>query len=773
MKTNTITIYSKPLPPHPPLTPPGSEPQTELPILLDLNEGTPRGRVSLETYRAEKSNLESKQSRRRAVSEIGSRRIPSIDLGPGFGESLGNADVQSWDSDSPDNFKRGRERTRPRLRVQLPPPSIGSGGKVTSPWDNPGSEFVIHADDVIPSEAPPRTLEEPVKRETDNCQNLISPNLIDHGENNLTPKVTLTVADSEEIDWPDYLLDSFEHDSPTQACNKKPNLKSSSPESPKRLDIVNSPEMENPGVSSEQNRRAPVKRKPAPPLRVYSLTLELNETNNSNAYSATDMAAQLQSLLTGDISPIAPPITPPEPESGAFKPKDTGNTKQSLNDPSKSAYSYGMPLKHNYIKQAVSAPRSHSSPPGTENSQAHLATTLNLSWTWEDPVQLGPTTEWRTLSALDLTSCDELKIYLDSLSLIADTDDDPIEGSNELSDCLMESRLSTISASCYSDSATGIPHDNKRNSASSTYSYHSNLPSPSAYIAYPSPHFKYLLIPRPLSNAVELSAEFPGPVSPTYGSMIPQESPHTSVISVGRIRLRNSHIQILNILLTPPARLPSADHEMPCRTTILKGTRRITFVRPDKDLTNGKHNSRLSSPISINTALKIGSGKGLLNRENSRRIRDRGGSILRSRGRDVYLELVVLGQVIGEPAYEAFLNRLDGSIWFVLKSGGTTSASLSANFFDQWFSNIARRKLSTNEQVVAVRWADGLDFVDPLRGVQLGAGGDARDTTVVEQRACTCGEMEMECPAAAREMAGVEIYLGEGVEEEDEGWFMP
>ncbi|RPB25140.1 hypothetical protein L211DRAFT_848482 [Terfezia boudieri ATCC MYA-4762] len=140
----------------------------------------------------------------------------------------------------------------------------------------------------------------------------------------------------------------------------------------------------------------------------------------------------------------------------------------------------------------------------------------------------------------------------------------------------------------------------------------------------------------------------------------------------------------------------------------------LSAISSDVDL--GVFEFPLIFTMSIDTAPKPESGKGQLNRESRRRIREQRGSILRRRGRDVYLELVDLEHLMGEPCYEVFLIRLDGSIWFVLKIRKNTTSLLAVGIFDVGFPNIIPRKQLARERVVAVRWADGLGCVDNMCG---------------------------------------------------------
>jgi len=689
VKTNTITISSKPLPPCPQPTPP----VTKYEANVEISEGE--------------------------LSKVAQQEGGGLATHGGGG------------------------RDRPRLRVQLPPPPIRSPLKAQ---ENPTLEFVIHAGDVIPSEAPPRTLGGPIGWESGRHMENVDPVRLRGKENeNVSAPVTLMVA--EETDWPGHFLDPF---SQLQVCDSQ-NLgkalsKPSLPEGPSLIFDSGHPiSMQNPQFSSavEQNRLA-VKRKPAPPVRVYSLPITPTESNNDNSYYTASMATHLQNFFSPDASEMILPRTGPESSWNFLDPNMHGGT--------------------------MLAPRSHSSPPASANPHDDLNTAFAPPSPSQRHINVeGPAEiHWRTLSSLDLTSDDELNIYLGSLSALAGTPMYPTAS---------PLRVST-SSSHYSDDST---FPNARISRCSNYSYDSNLPSPSGYMVYPSPQSKCSLVPRSQMGAVEL----PGTSAVLLSSNLRPQSNKRFMVNVGQLRLPSSsynqpRTKTLQVLLTAPSRFPVQEQDMPCRTTILKGSRRVTFIRRGASqgmtpINNSSYSGSLGthlppSAISINTALKLGSGKGLLNRENSRRIRERGGSILRRRGRDVYLELVNFGYLVGEPCYEVFLNRLDGSVWFVLNSGTSVSGSLAMGVFDQWFSNLVPRKQPTRERVVAVRWADGLDCVDGLRGSS--AGSELKGTLVTRQ--CTTGEMEVECPQlVAAGLEGVEVYLGEAVDEEEGGWFMP
>jgi len=749
VKTNTITISSKPLPHRPQPTPltiehesiPGI-PERELSKVAQQERGRPT------THGVREWAVESEPSRRRSFSEMSYMRLPNIGLGPGLSDSFSDAEVKNWDSEHSE--LRGREKGRRRLRVQLPPPPIGSSLKVTPPRENSALEFVIHAGDVIPSEAPPRTLEDSIGwRSECHTENVDSVHPTESERENVsTPRVTLAAA--QEIEWPNHLLDPFFQFQVGDPQNLDETLsKPSSPESSSpTLDYAQPTSMQTPRLSPmEQNRRLAIKRKPAPPVQVYLLPITVTESNDSNSYDTAPMAAQLQNLFSTDVSELRLPRTGPEPSWNCLDPNMNGGTPSS---PPGSASS------HNDLSNAMPTPPSPS--------QKHIHV--------EGPTEI----HWQTLSSLDLSSYYELNIYLESLSVLAGTPKRPT---------ISPLRLSTSSSHYSDDSAVS----NARISCLSSHSHHSNLPSPSEYIAYPSPQFKYCLVPRPRMGAVELPVEFPGTEVIPVSSSSYSQSNKSSMVNIGQLRLPSSsysqaRIKTLDVLLTAPSRFPIQEQDMPCRTTILKGSRQVIFIRPrasqsttakvgntaNNFVNSGPFESGTSSSaMSIHTALKPGSGRGLLNRENSRRIRERGGSILRRRGRDVYLELVNLGHLVGEPCYEVFLNRLDGSVWFVLKSGTNATSLLAVGVFDEWFSNIIPRKQPARERVVAVRWADGLDCVDAMRGL----GIDNEGKGAVMTRQCTMGEVEVECPEAAAELEGVEVYLGVAVEEEEGAWFVP
>ncbi|KAF8425308.1 hypothetical protein EV426DRAFT_708943 [Tirmania nivea] len=749
VKTNTITISSKPLPPRP---------QPMPAIEHELNAEIPKGnwskvaqeeRGGLTTHGVREWTIESEPSRRNSFSDMRYMRLPRIGPGPGLCDSFSSVGVEDWDSEH--CGLRRREESRPRLSVQLPPSLIGSSLKATLPRKNPTLEFEIHAGDVIPSEAPPRTLEDLIERQSKRyTKNVNSVHSTDKENGNVsTPRGILTVTEKGEL--PDHLLDSFQSQvgdfqNLDQTLSKPSSLESSFP----ILDYAQPISMQNSRLSPmKQNRRLAVKRKPAPPARVYSLPVPLTEPNDDNSYDTASMATHLQKLFSTDVSEIRLPRTGPEPSWNFLNPNIKGGTilpPQSHSSPPDSAN------PHNDLNNVMFTPPS--------SSQRHISI--------ECPTEV----QWQTLSSLDLTSYHELNIYLESLSVLAGT-----------SKCstIPPQWLSASSSHCSDDSA--IP--SARISCFSSYSYHSNLPSPSKYIAYPSPQFKYSLVPRPLMGAVEL----PGTEIIPVPSSSHSQSNRSSLANVGQLRLPSSsysqpRIKTLDILLTTPSRFPIQEQDMPCRTTILKSSRQVTFIQPgaspsttarsgnatNNSINSGSFGTHLSSSaMSINTALKHGSENGLLNRKNSRRIRERGGSILRKRRRDVYLEFVNLGHLAGEPCYEVFLNRLDGSVWFVLKSGTNTTGSSAVGVFDQWFSNIIPRKQPARERVVAVRWADGLDCVDGMRGSGFGSGG--KGAVMTRQR--TTGEVEVECPEAAAELEGVEVYLGVAVEEEEGSWFMP
>ena len=758
VKTNTITISSKPLPPCPQPAPPAIE--------YEWSAEIPEGGLSrvaqqegggLATYHVRECTAEGEPSRS-SFGKMTYMMLPSIGLGTGLSDSF-SGQVENWDSEHSE--LRGREKGRSRLRVQLPPPPIGSSLEATRapPREKSTLEFVIHAGDVIPLEAPPRTLEDSTGWESKrHTKSLDIGHSTEKGDENVSaPRVTLTVA--EEIEWPDSLLDPFFQFQVGNSQNLDQTIsKPSSPEPPfPMLDYTQPILIQNSRLPPvKQNRRVAVKRKPAPPARVYSLPITLAELNNSNSCDTAPMVTQLENLLPTDISEMRPPRTGPDP-SWNFLGLRNENT--------------------------MLPPRPHSSPPGSANPQNNLNT--GMGFTSPSPPQRHIPVEslteihWRTLSSLDLTSYDELNIYLRSLSALAGA-----------SKCLTIPPLrASTSSSYYFDDSTA---PNARVSCFSSYSYHSNLPSPSEYIAYPSPQFKYSLVPRPKLGAVELPGVAPVELPDTeviriFSNSHPSSN-KTSMVNVGQLRLPSSSssqptIKELNVLLTASLRFPIRQQDMPCRTTILKGSRRVTFIWPRvcQSMTTSvdnttKHSSLSGTHISslamsIDTALKLGSGKGLLNRKNSRRIRERGGSILRRRGRDVYLELVNLGHLVGEPHYEVFLNRLDGSVWFVLKSGTNATGPLEMGVFDQWLSNIIPGKQSARERVVAVRWADGLDCVDGMRGSCVGTKGKGMGVA----RQCTTGEVEVEVEylEAVAELEGVEVYLGVAVEEEEDGWFAP
>ena len=741
VKTNTITISSKSLPPFSQPTPPAIEHEPNVGIPEGELRGLAQERGGLITHGLRERTAKSEPPRRTSFSDM---RLPSIGLDLGLSDSFSG---KNWDSEH--NETRGREEGRPRLRVQLPPPPIGSSLKPTPPRENSTLGFVIHAGDVIPSEAPPRTLEDPIgsepKRHTKHVDSVQSTE--SESDNISTPRVTLAVA--QKIEWPNHLLDPFfqfqvgDSQNLDQALSKPSSLEST-------LGYTQPISIHTPRLSPlEQNRRLAIKRKPAPPVQVYLLPITLTESNDSSSYDAASMAIRLQDLFSTDASELRLPRAGPEPSWNSLDPNINGST--------------------------MLPPRPHSTPPGSANSHNNAILAPPSPSQRHIHVESPTETHWQTLSSLDLSSYHELNIYLEALSVLAGT---PKRSRTPL-------RFST-SSSHYSDDSAA---PNSRISSLSSYSYHSNLPSPSEYIAYPSPQFKYSLIPRPRMGAVELPGvvpvELPGTEAiPVSSSSHPQSK--SPMVNVGQLRLPTPRysqpgIKTLDVLLTAPSRFPIQEQDMPCRTTILKGSRRVTFIRPRAsqsttaragNTTNNFVNSglfgsgMLSSAVPINMA---GSGKGLLNRENSRRIRERGGSILRKQGRDVYLELVNLGHLVGEPCYEVFLNRLDGSVWFVLKSGTNAASELAVGVFDEWLSNIIPRKQPAREQVVAVRWADGLDCVDAIRG--LGIGNEENGAVMTRQR--TMGEVEVECPEAAAELEGVEVYLGVAVEEEEGAWFVP
>jgi len=143
-----------------------------------------------------------------------------------------------------------------------------------------------------------------------------------------------------------------------------------------------------------------------------------------------------------------------------------------------------------------------------------------------------------------------------------------------------------------------------------------------------------------------------------------------------------------------------------------------------------------------------------------------------------------------QAGYDAFLNRLDGSVWFVAQptptttsTTGSSTVATSSTIFDEWLLNFLPRKPSATERVLAVRWADGLDCVDALRGLNAGGNGDCKvqgddvpaivDPKKLKRQKRTTWGIGLQCPPNAVELEGVEVYLGKGVEEEEEGWFVP
>lgn len=136
----------------------------------------------------------------------------------------------------------------------------------------------------------------------------------------------------------------------------------------------------------------------------------------------------------------------------------------------------------------------------------------------------------------------------------------------------------------------------------------------------------------------------------------------------------------------------------------------------------------------------------------------------KTRGKDVYLELVALGRVIDHP-YSAFLNRMDGSIWLLPNENQNRCMGPIPGFLDDWalgaleergvelrskseYSSSGRAV--AGEKIVAIRWADGLHCVNENE-----VKGSHKKT--VERSAAS----------------DFDIYLGEGIQEEEDGWYEP
>lgn len=523
--------------------------------------------------------------------------------------------------------------------------------------------------------------------------------------------------------------------------------------------------------------RLRIKRKPAPPLRVHSLPVTPDSEQGIGEISG-DSACSPSAAYFCELSPerTTLPVVPP-----------------------------------------FYSPRPHSSPPETHNERS---SSLG-SFTWGNK---SVTDNWRALSSLDLTCSEELVIYLESLFIIAGGSGGSGGGmgdyrSRQHSKSKVNRCLSITS--CYSDSVVSL--------SSIASSPASGLPSPSEYAPYLNDFLAYFSnssatdIPEAVehyslsSSTAAVCSDHPKP----YFFPPPRQKRDGAVVKMGQLCLPASSneygiagIHTLDVLLLAPCRDPRSEQDMPCRTTILKTTRRIAFLRRGVASIGSGNDNYVRSPTQeekhpgIPRALipgvsMVGSGKGLLNREKSLRIRRNGGTVLRQRGRDVYLELVILGTVVvgnkfggqdgGEQqaGFDAFLNRIDGSVWFVAQptptitsTTGSSTIARSSTIFDEWLSNFLPRKPSAMERVLAVRWADGLDDVDALRGFNAGGndGGEFQEDDDVpamvdpkrrpQQRRRTWG-VGLHCPPNAVEMEGVEVYLGRGVAMEEGGWFVP
>lgn len=729
-----------------------------------------------------------------------------------------------WDLDDTSSDKvRGRERIqgRPRLRVQLPLPSNVNGGLHQLLQSNKDSsysrnsvavtEFVIYADDVnvIPS---------PVDDDGTDASGIGGESYTNILINSTAPQVDINLSGFKgDIDWP-YCDTNVDHNVENSQMTKP------LPPLVVPLSVGSAPQTcFDSQATLEKSRHLPIKRKPAPPVRMQSLpiALDLGQSTEITGDSACspDSASICEFSSETKMSPIVNSLTP--------NPTSIGEDNERVY-PQHCHNSQILALSKHDERPFPSPcsspcpPRPHSSPPDTLNQRSSSL----IKHTLRNALPKSVTANWQALSSLDLTCSDELAIYLESLFIIAGGGGDNYR-SQQYSRSKSNRRLST--SSYYSDSVVSL-------SVSSTVSgSDSGLPSPSEYAPYLNPIWAQFsgppaaLVPGAVGYHNESS-----PISAacfchtahgeSHFNPSPRQDRGGAVVKMGQLFLPGSSskngiagVHTLDVLLLAPCRTPNSERDMPCRTTILKATRRVAFIRRGLAPIDSGNNNHGSSPTkeenpyiphsttpgqsSYLTVPTIGSGRGLLNREKSLRARQRGGTILQHRGRDVYLELVILGTVMvgsgsqegGEQkaGYDAFLNRLDGSVWFVAQptpttttttsTTGSSTIATSSTIFDDWLSNFLSLKPSATERVLAVRWADGLDCVDALRGLNAGGNcgsdelqGDDAPAMVEKklQRRRTWG-IGLQCPPNAVELEGVEVYLGKGVEEEEEGWFVP
>ncbi|KAI5803282.1 hypothetical protein DFH27DRAFT_44830 [Peziza echinospora] len=715
-KTNTITISSRRAlqqaekqqnPPVPKVTtakpaatvtaapkPPATASVSVAPKVQPRRTAVPV--VSIPTVRR-KLPIEIPQFRRNDELHIpeemmGSSSLPGLDLGPGIPESIlatrmelmaerNVRKIVSSDGLIPVAIEfpaqasnTNATRSRRGSRNEAASRSRGRLASVPRPV-SANLEFQIHAEDVIPMH--PTRPTTPVRRRTKTWdkQEILSPvSVLSH----LTPR--------REARW--------DLDGPI------------SPVSEPDLNELHFPNEFVTRSSWGSTGRNVVKRKPAPSVRVHSLPMLI-----INKEHMMDCHGTLSS--SSDGSPYLSP-------AGAGPRDDLDKL-------------FGEEQTSSPMTRFLTALRNESSPTGTECSGS--PTIKPNSPTIKSPIcasdipannfnpPTNPTTDWRSLSFLDLTSTDELLIYLQSLTLIRDS-----EGQSQ-------GEGGFIDSSRFCSTATS-PSINSR------FSFYSDLPSPSSY--------------NPLTS-------LPMP--------IPREPLRIGDIHLGQLRLTPQSTIYIPLDISLKVFEPNAQYNnpfgMPCRTTILTGTRRVTFVKPAEGSREFVQTNSLEAPLP-KRSLTIGSGKGLINRDNSKRIRSRGGTILRHRGRDIYLELVDLGSLTGAmaapPLFDVFLNRVDGSVWLVYNPRQSEFAS--GGVLDCWAFSTLGITRKGKEKVLAVRWADGLDCVHEFRGGNLGPVV-ARMARVGGRR----GEMEIECGVV--EMEGVEVYLGENVREEEDGWFVP
>ncbi|KAF8470726.1 hypothetical protein BDZ91DRAFT_761128 [Kalaharituber pfeilii] len=804
-KTNTITITSKRLPPLP---------TTD--VKVDL---AGEWRLSSEMQNQHIEQRRSMDDCIRKEKEPLHRiiRLPSMDLGEilqldqleGMATMKGPSnETVCYDANKNEPNQRGRERNRreaveserevvdigPERRVKRElkvslPSVMGLGSRISGGGNEVGGEqfglreFQIHAEDVIPkktektervSETPLRTLYLPelnfgedrieikIEEKIEDCKEMKGNNSTNLGADDHLVERVLSRANAHNIQLQESLRNAHEL---TQFTNAQSLTKSPADQQQK------------PGTfgartraSWELHSRLLVKRKPVPPLRVHSLPVirvERAENHDEIIGSGCNSSPALHSDNHGYQQPEVPIIPP---YTCAELPTEFNRRHSS--DSERVGGSVNRHTRIGLLVPCTHTPQRSSSTPPTPRTAPLEA------------VRSAPIRDWRTLSSLDLTSTDELALYLDSLIIIAG----PPSEDQFLR--LNSYRVSASGSSYYgNDTPSFLP-------PSPFGSYPSNVPSPSAYIPYRKGPFSPA--PPSVPGTIEL------PASPQSPNEIRRRGP---MVNVGQLRIPkatgSADFQPLDVILTAPMRGGTNERDMPCRTTVLKNTRRVTFVPPgtirgadplmgpkdpaksglveaDSSTSNllesrGALKSSIPASVMPRSPLSIGNGKGLLNRESSKRIRTRGGTILRRRGRDVYLELVVLGDLpLGNCStpvgYGAFINRIDGSVWFV--ANGTNVHVTGV--FDAWIMSILPRARwpSGREKVVAVRWADGLDCVDALRGAGVAMGATTGPAPTRQGR-MGGGELEVECALTAVELEGVEVYLGERVEEEEDGWFEP